>query len=70
MEHTGVYGNHLLAVLQLFTVDTWLESAVQIKRSLGLTRGKNDKVDSKRIALYAFKNQTDIKLWQPPRKGT
>ena len=66
MEHTGFYGNHALAVLQEKGIGTWLGPAVQIKRSLGVTRGKNDKVDSKRIALYAFKNQTDIRLWQSP----
>lgn len=68
MEHTGFYGNHLLAVLQEKGVDTWLEPPIQIKRSLGFTRGKNDKVDAKRIALYAFKNRTEVKLWQPPRE--
>ena len=44
-----------------------LESSVQIKQSGGLLRGKNDKVDSYRIALYAFKNKEFLTLWQPER---
>jgi transposase len=44
-----------------------LESSVQIKQSGGLLRGKSDKVDSYRIALYAFKNKEFLRLWQPER---
>ena len=40
----------------------WMESAVHIQRSVGLQRGKNDKIDAKRIALYAYKNRDDIKI--------
>ena len=40
---------------------------VNIIRSLGLQRGKNDRVDAYRIALYAYKNRDDIKLWKPQR---
>ena len=67
-EHTGIYNAHLLAVSQKQKWDLCLESAVQIKQSGGLQRGKNDEVDSYRIALYARKNAEFIKLWQPPRK--
>jgi len=38
-----------------------------ILRSIGLQRGKNDKVDAKRIATYAMKNQEQAKLWEAPR---
>jgi hypothetical protein len=30
----------------------WLKNAYQIKHSLGVHRGKNDKVDDRRIAEY------------------
>ncbi len=68
MEYTGIYNNHLLQVLndQQFTIR--MESAMQIKRSMGVQRGKNDKVDAKRIALYAYKNRDDVKVWQPSRE--
>ncbi len=51
MEHTGIYNNHLLAVLHEKSINIWLESAMQIKRSMGVQRGKNDKIDAQRIAL-------------------
>lgn len=44
-----------------------LEAAIQIKQSQGLQRGKNDKIDSKRIAKYLYKNHADLKLWKPKR---
>jgi transposase len=68
MEHTGIYNAHLLEVAQQQNWKLCLESAVQIKQSGGLQRGKNDRVDSYRIALYAFKNQVFLKLWQPARE--
>ena len=67
-EHTGIYNAHLLTVSQKQLWNLCLESAVQIKQSGGLQRGKNDAVDSYRIALYVFKHQPFIKLWQPPRE--
>jgi transposase len=44
-----------------------LESALRIKHSVGLQRGKNDKVDAERIAFYAYRNQDSVKLWQATR---
>ena len=67
-EHTGIYNAHLLAISQRQKWDLCLESAMQIKQSGGLQRGKSDAVDSYRIALYARKNAEFIKLWQPPRR--
>ncbi|MBA3830172.1 MAG: IS110 family transposase [Taibaiella sp.] len=68
LEHTGIYCNHLLSYLTTLGLDIWMESPTQIKRSLGIQRGKNDKVDAQRIALYAFRYRDAVKLWQPPRK--
>lgn len=68
MEHTGIYNNHLLVYLSKKKANLCLESGLQIKQSSGLKRGKNDKVDSTRIAQYACKNSMDVKLWQPKRE--
>ena len=68
MEHTGIYNNPLLDYLHKKEADIWLESGLQIKQSSGLQRGKNDKVDSTRIAMYAYKNRDDVKLWKPKRE--
>lgn len=53
MEHTGIYGRLLQHFLQDHQLALWIESGLQIKRSQGIQRGKNDKVDSLRIAVYA-----------------
>ena len=67
MEHTGIYNNPLLKALHELTAPIWVERAVQIKESLGMVRGKTDKVDAQRIALYAYKNREEARLWTPPR---
>lgn len=48
MEHTGIYNNHLLQVLYKKKAGICLESATQIRNSLGNIRGKNDRIDSHR----------------------
>lgn len=53
MEHTGIYGRAIQHFLQDHHQALWIESGLQIKRSLGIQRGKNDKIDSYRIAIYA-----------------
>jgi transposase len=68
MEHTGIYNNHLLKYLIDKQCHIWLERGAQIKYSLGLQRGKNDKIDAERIAIYAYKNRESVRLWTPPRE--
>ena len=65
MEHTGIYNYPVLNFLQKNKAIIWVERALQIKQSLGMQRGKNDKVDAQRIALYACKNVSDLLIWQP-----
>jgi len=55
MEHTGLYNRQLVGFLLQQEANVWLESSLVIKRSLGLNRGKNDKVDSFRIADYSLR---------------
>lgn len=68
MEHTGIYNQHVLRFLHDKKAHICLEAAAQIKQSLGLQRGKNDKVDAQRIALYAYKNREELRLWKPQRE--
>jgi len=68
MENTGIYGKLLSLILFEMQWFVWVETPVAIFRSMGLQRGKNDKVDAKRIALYAMKNQEQAKAWEAPRK--
>jgi len=68
MEHTGTYGLLLFAWLGQMGIDYCVEPAIQIKRSLGLTRGKNDKVDARRIAVYAHANRVKLDRFSLPSK--
>ena len=68
MEHTGIYCRFLSQYLTENNYHVWLEMPVQILRSLGIQRGKNDKVDAKRIAEYALLKKDKAVLWEPPRE--
>src|SRR5215216_5593539 len=59
LEHTGIYCLPLVNFLVKNQIKVCIESALQIKQSQGITRGKNDVVDAKRIAIYSFKNRED-----------
>jgi transposase len=67
MEFTGVYCRPLTSFFVEQDCPVWIEMPINIIRSLGLQRGKNDRVDAHRIALYAYKNRDDVKLWKPQR---
>lgn len=59
LEHTGLYTRQVVHYLMARDVRVWMESALQIKRSIGMIRGKDDKVDAQRIARYAFLHQRE-----------
>jgi len=67
-EHTGLYSDQLIQFLgsgdYLFNVVPGLE----IKRSLGIARGKDDRADAKRIALYGHRVKDEVKPFQIPSK--
>jgi transposase len=69
MEHTGTYGLMLFAWLSQQEVDFCVEPGLQIKRSLGMTRGKSDKVDARRIATYAFTHKANLKPFIMPAQS-
>lgn len=68
LEHTGMYGKLLIKHLMVFKFDLWVEMSLKIIRSIGVQRGKNDKVDAERIAYYAMKNVEDAVIFKAPRK--
>lgn len=65
VEFTGVYNNLIYQIAAAQSWDIVVEPAVQIKKSLGIQRGKNDKVDAERIARYVYKNREEVRLWAP-----
>lgn len=54
MEHTGLYSYQLELFLHKNSIAFSKVSALAIKRSMGIVRGKTDKQDSIRIAQYGF----------------
>lgn len=66
MEHTGWYTLELCCFLQDQQLAFALYSPLHLKRSLGLARGKNDRVDAQRIAHYAFLHRHELKSTQLP----
>ena len=64
MEHTGLYTRQLVSMLLQWGCNVWMESALHLKRSMGMTRGKSDKVDAYRIARYAMTNADKAVLVQ------
>ena len=70
LEHTGMYNCALLQFFSKRSANVWVENPIEIKRSLGVQRGKNEKVDAIRIAQYAFRMQDRARLWQPVREVT
>jgi len=67
LEHTGIYCQPLLDCLVKHKIRVCVESARQIKLSQGITRGKTDQIDAKRIAQYAYKNRENLTFWKPQR---
>lgn len=58
-EHTGVYGELLVFLANALEVKISLHSGFRIKHSLGLLKGKSDKLDAKRIREFG-ERFTDI----------
>ena len=55
LEPTVHYSNLTVTKLISKGYSVWLASGASIQKSIGLTRGKNDKIDAYRIAEYAFR---------------
>jgi transposase len=47
----------------------WLENPLQVNRSLGIRRDKNDRIDSRDIALYAYRFQDRARCYRLSEKA-
>lgn len=65
MEHTGYYSYHFENFLHQNQIRFSKVSALAIKKSLGLVRGKNDKVDAQRIARFGHEKHDKLRLETP-----
>ena len=68
-ETTGRYDHPLCHWLVDHGMVVWRESALQIKWSSGIQRGKNDRVDSLRIAEYAWRHQDKMQKFVKPSES-
>jgi len=66
-EHTGLYSHPLSVYLSEKEYQFILIPGLELKRSLGIVRGKNDKIDAKRIALYTYEKREKVKPYQMPQ---
>ena len=65
MENTGRYNWALYEVLKDLHHQVYVIPPLHLKKSIGLVRGKNDKVDAIRIASFIEKNHNDVPQWKP-----
>ncbi|MDE6810913.1 MAG: transposase [Muribaculaceae bacterium] len=69
-ENTGICSADISDWLAEAGYDMWLETALEIHMRSGISRTKNDKADSKRIAEYALRFYKDgISLHEPDSKS-
>ena len=68
-EFTGIYSMTSAMVFNEKGIDLWLENPRQIKLSSGISREKNDKVDSNQIALYADRFMDRAKPYKTNNKA-
>ena len=67
-EHTGQYTYPLRSACDLLGIDLWVENPTQIKLSNGMQRGKDDRIDARRIAMYASRFEDKSHIESLPEK--
>ena len=60
MEHTGLYSFCFENFLRQHQISFTKVNALAIKRSIGLVRGKSDKIDARRIAEYGYEKRSKL----------
>jgi transposase len=66
MEHTGIYTLAFQCLFEDDQVAYAMVSPLHLKKSLGLVRGKNDKVDAFRIADFCYTNRHRLQAGKLP----
>ncbi|MFD2432076.1 transposase [Mesonia maritima] len=64
-ENTGHYSTNLSIYLSENNIDYVEETPLAIKRSVGIVRGKTDRLDSAIIARYAWLHRDELSLSSP-----
>jgi transposase len=66
MEHTGHYGALLTWILSEGNADFYLINPLELKKSMGILRGKTDAIDAYRIASYTITNKHKLSPYCMP----
>lgn len=66
MEHTGHYGALLASILNLNNACYYMVNPLDLKKSLGIQRGKTDAIDAYRIASYTITNKHRLVPYKLP----
>lgn len=65
-EYTGGYEYRLVQFLQAKGICFTRVPGLQLKKSMGMQRGKSDKIDSRRIAEYGYEKREKLKEHKAP----
>jgi transposase len=60
LEHTGLYSKQLALFLSDKEYNFVMIPGLEIKRSLGISRGKSDKIDAEKIAQYGYRRREEL----------
>lgn len=65
-EHTGLYSYRLSVYLSEHNFRYILIPGLELRRSMGIARGKDDQIDAGKIALYAYRRKDEITPYELP----
>jgi len=60
IENTGIYHRHIWKFCSVRQLPIHIGNAAHIKWSLGITRGKSDKIDSGRLCIYGYRHREEL----------
>lgn len=64
LENTGLYSKLIVEYFAAQKINFCVVPGLEIKRSLGITRGGTDKIDAKRIAKYGYRLRDELECTQ------
>jgi len=67
-EFTGLYSHQLSVFLTEYYIPFAMVPGLAIKRSLGIARGKDDKIDATKIALFGYRLREELTPYKLPSK--
>ena len=68
-EHTGLYSYPMSVYFSEKKYSYIVIPGLELKRSMGITRGKDDKIDAKRIASYTYEKRRKLKPYELPQEN-